>query len=128
MPFEALDGRFGLLTTHRRDGTAVATPMWVVVVDGNAYAASRAPGKVKRIRRNPNVEIAPCTMRGTPLGPSEPGVARVVTDAMPAAVRRAFRRKFGPLPALGRVAYRLRRKPLVLLEISARSKVQASGL
>lgn len=54
-----------LLTTFRRDGTAVPTPVWVAR-DGAELVVFTAPnaGKVKRIRRDGAVRVGPCTMRG----------------------------------------------------------------
>jgi hypothetical protein len=58
-----------LVVSCRRDGTAVATPVWAAEADGLLYVRSeRAAGKVKRLRRDPRVLIAPCTVRGRPLG------------------------------------------------------------
>ncbi|MFD9910304.1 PPOX class F420-dependent oxidoreductase [Streptomyces sp. NPDC059063] len=59
-----------LLTTHKKDGTGVGTPLHLVVDGDHAYFRTfgRA-GKVKRLRNNPEVEIAPSTVRGRPTGP-----------------------------------------------------------
>ncbi len=120
MPFESLARRrFALLTTWRRTGVAVATPVWVVVDDSKAYVISRGPGKVKRIRNNPAIEIGPCTMRGRPLGEAEPGVVRILNAEPAASVCRAFRRKYGPVPAISRRLATVFRKPLWVLEIAA---------
>jgi PPOX class probable F420-dependent enzyme len=118
-PFESLTkARFALLTTWRRNGTAVATPVWVAVSDDKAYVISRGPGKVKRIRNNPAVTIAPCTMRGRERGAETRGVAHIVgTDCPTRTVRRAFRRKYGPMPRISSAMARLLRKNLWLLEI-----------
>jgi PPOX class probable F420-dependent enzyme len=120
-PFEPLaKPRFALLTTWRRNGTAVATPVWVAVSDDKAYVISRGPGKVKRIRDNPAVTIAPCTMRGRARGAQTPGVAHVVgTDCPTRSVQRAFRRKYGPVPRISSAMARLFRKDLWLIEIEA---------
>ena len=118
-PFESLTKRrFALLTTWRRDGTTVATPVWVAVSENKAYVISRGPGKVKRIRNNPAVTIAPCTMRGRVRGAETPGVARIAgTDCPTKTVQRAFRRKYGPMPRITSTMARLFRKTLWLIEI-----------
>ena len=53
------------LTTFRIDGSAVATPVWVVR-DGDALRILTDPesGKVRRLRVNPAVRLSPCDMRG----------------------------------------------------------------
>lgn len=85
------------LTTFRRDGRAVSTPVWVVKVGERPYVNTEAgSGKVKRLRNNPRIRIAPCTMSGRPLAEEREGTARVVDNA--ALVRRvndAIRAKYG---------------------------------
>lgn len=69
------------LTTFRRTGEAVATPVWFVRLEDALYFYSDATaGKVKRIRNNPQVQLAACTISGNVKGPSFPGFARIVTD------------------------------------------------
>lgn len=53
------------LTTFRFDGSAVATPVWVVR-DGDALRILTDPesGKVRRLRANPAVRLSPCDARG----------------------------------------------------------------
>ena len=69
------------LTTFRRTGAAVATPVWFVQLQHTLYIYTDATaGKVKRIRHNPQVRLASCTMLGKVKGPPITGVARIVTD------------------------------------------------
>ena len=58
-------GKYLSLTTFRKDGTPVATPVWLVR-DGDVLRVLTGPasGKVKRLRNNPSVLVAPCDMRG----------------------------------------------------------------
>ena len=78
--FASLSGAtYVQLTTFRRDGTAVATPVHVVVVGDTAFFRTwDATGKVKRLRHTPSVEVAPSTLRGRPLGPSVRAEARLL--------------------------------------------------
>ncbi|HEY1829609.1 MAG TPA: PPOX class F420-dependent oxidoreductase [Acidimicrobiales bacterium] len=56
-----------LLTTYKRDGSAVPTPVNLAVEGDRAYFRSYDKAwKTKRIRNNPLVEVAPCSVRGTP--------------------------------------------------------------
>ncbi len=58
-----------LLTTYKRDGTAVRTPVSVAFDGDRAFFRSYDKAwKTKRLRNNPRVEAAPCTMRGKPTG------------------------------------------------------------
>jgi len=69
------------LTTFRRTGARVATPVWFVQLQNTLYIyTDAAAGKVKRIRNNPQVQLASCTMLGKVKGPLITGVARIVTD------------------------------------------------
>ena len=78
--FAALAGhKYCLLTTFRRDGTPVPTPVWFGVGEGRLYVRTEAAvGKVKRIRNDPRALIAPSTVRGKPKGPAVAGKARVL--------------------------------------------------
>jgi uncharacterized protein len=77
----ALPGRYLSLTSFRRDGTGVAAPVWFVE-DGKRplVETDAASYKVRRIRRDPRVTIAPCTGVG-PAGPGHPGAHAVVIFA-----------------------------------------------
>jgi PPOX class probable F420-dependent enzyme len=85
----ALDrGRYLRLTTWKRDGTPVPTPVWFVVDGDTILVWTDAPsGKVKRLRNRPDVEVALCDARGRPKGKARAGTARVVSD--PEVMRRA---------------------------------------
>ncbi|MBC9716456.1 PPOX class F420-dependent oxidoreductase [Streptomyces sp. TRM66268-LWL] len=78
-----------LLTTYKRDGTAVGTPVNIAVDGDHAYIRTYDKAwKAKRMRNNPEVEISPSTARGVPTGP--PFKARVrLLDAGSEEARRA---------------------------------------
>jgi PPOX class probable F420-dependent enzyme len=78
--FGALEGeRYALLVTYRRSGEPVPTPVWFGLDGGRLYVRTEADaGKVKRIRANPRVCVAPATFRGRPKGPLAEGTARVL--------------------------------------------------
>ncbi|MFE0627911.1 PPOX class F420-dependent oxidoreductase [Streptomyces sp. NPDC058864] len=119
-------GRYVSLTTLRRDGRTVATPVGCVVRDGILYALTPPDsGKIKRIRNNAHVTLAPCGMNGTvPAGaPVAPGTARLLDEAGTARVRDLMRQRF--------LMYRLvlltdrilrRERPLVAIAVSARNR------
>ena len=59
-------GKHISVTTYKRDGTGVATPVWFVQEgDRLLFRTGVASGKAKRIRRNPAVLVAACTIRGS---------------------------------------------------------------
>lgn len=95
---ETLDAaRYVRLVTWRRDGRAVATPVWHAERDGRLYVFSAATaGKVKRLRRDARLRLAPCDARGRVTGSWWRGRGRVVTDAeTERAAYAALRAKYG---------------------------------
>ncbi len=88
-------GKYISLTTYRRDGTAVATPVWFVQ-DGDRLLVrtGEGSGKVKRIHRNPAVGVAACTATGQLRGQEVSGVARVLGGAEAGADLRLINRKY----------------------------------
>jgi PPOX class probable F420-dependent enzyme len=68
------------LTTFRKSGKAVSTPVRCGVDSGKLYVSTGTKsGKVKRIRNNPRVQIAPCTIRGKVVGPTVEAMARILS-------------------------------------------------
>ncbi|SDH40002.1 hypothetical protein SAMN05421505_11548 [Sinosporangium album] len=98
------------VTTYRRNGRAVSTPLWVAS-DGGALVVwtVEGSGKVKRIRNNPRVKIAPCDVRGRVLGESHPGTAEVLPAAHTERVRRLIVKKYGMAARVLVLSSRLRR-------------------
>lgn len=87
--------RYVSLTTFRKDGTPVATPVWLVgYEDGIAVWTGAGSGKVKRLRRDKAVTVAPCTIRGRVLGEAVAGRARLLSAEENARVRALIRRKY----------------------------------
>jgi PPOX class probable F420-dependent enzyme len=80
-PFDALaGGRYVRLSTFRKSGAAVPTPVWFARLGENLYVVTgRNTGKVKRIRNNPGVAIAPSDFRGRPKG-RDMGAVAGMTD------------------------------------------------
>jgi PPOX class probable F420-dependent enzyme len=71
-----------LLTSYRRDGTPVDTPLSIAVDGDHAYLRSfEKAWKTRRIRTNPRVTVAPSTARGTPTGPAVQATARRLEGA-----------------------------------------------
>lgn len=110
--------RYIRLTTFRKSGEAVPTPVWFVAHERALYVqtGTRA-GKARRIRSNPHVTLAPCTSWGRPRGPSVPAVATDLGPAAPAHIRTAFLRRYGPLQWLRELALRRRGITSTILEI-----------
>jgi PPOX class probable F420-dependent enzyme len=99
-----------LLTTFRKDGTPVRTPVWVAR-DGDELLAWSVTdsGKVKRIRRSGEVTVAACDLRGRPRGEAVAGRATIADQSGTRRVRRLLMRKYGVLGWLTIMGSRLRR-------------------
>ena len=104
------------LTTFRRTGEAVSTPVWVAR-DGDALVVTTpaGSGKVKRLRHTSRVTVAPCDVRGRVQGPAVDGVAEFVDHAdwpqALAALRRAYGLRFSLGHHTARLWHRLMRRP-----------------
>ena len=77
-PFGPLSGsKTALLTTYRRGGEAVATPLSIAVANGKVYFVTASDsGKARRLAANPEVTLAPCTVSGKVTGEAVEGRAR----------------------------------------------------
>ena len=83
------------LTTFRKTGTGVATPVWFGEDGGKLYVMTRSDmGKTKRVRNNPKVRVAPCTIRGTITGPELDARARILPLQEHRHARETINRKY----------------------------------
>lgn len=96
-PFATLDGHnYMNLTTFRKTGVGVVTPVWFAEDGGRLYVMTQASaGKAKRIRNNGRVEVAPADRSGKPLGPAAPGQARLLSGAEADAANSLLSKKYG---------------------------------
>ena len=102
------------LTTFRRTGVPVATPVWAAPDGDSLVVWTRADsGKVKRLRHTARVTVAPCDVRGRPKGPAVEAQAGFVDRAewpqALAALRRAYGWRFQAGYVTSRLWTRLRR-------------------
>jgi uncharacterized protein len=83
------------LTTFRKNGAGVATPVWFGEDGNKLYVMTRSDmGKTKRIRNNPQVRVAPCTMRGKVTAPEFAATARILSPQEHPQARQAINRKY----------------------------------
>jgi len=102
--------KYLLLTTFRKDGRAVSTPLWVIP-DGTglAFWTPDGTGKVKRIRNNGRVTVQPCDVRGNPHGEVVEARARIGDSADRRRVGEGLKKKYGLLGWLTLFGSRIRR-------------------
>jgi hypothetical protein len=103
-------GKYLLVTTFRRDGRAVPTPVWAAR-DGESLVVWTVTDsfKVKRIRNNGAVRLAPCSMRGEPQGEEVGGHAVLLDSADTEQARKLIERKYGLIGRITMLGSRLRR-------------------
>jgi PPOX class probable F420-dependent enzyme len=95
IPPELKGHKYLQLTTFRKDGTAVPTPVWFAEDNDKLYVKTRAAsGKTKRIRNNPQARVAPCTIRGKVTGPEFPASARILPPEDWPNARKIINRKY----------------------------------
>ena len=89
------------LTTFRRDGTPVATPVWLAQ-DGDdlVVVTQTSSAKARRLRNDSRVLLAPCDMRGRPTGDVVDGIARLQDDTETAVSIDLIRRRHGLIARL----------------------------
>ena len=94
-PHTGFDGRYLGLTTFKRDGTGVTTPVWFVREAGRLLVETDPESyKVKRIRREPTVSVTLCTARGRLLEIPVPAHAEILPDDEVPRVEELMARKY----------------------------------
>lgn len=93
---EAATADYVMLTTFRKDGTPVGTPVWAAADQGKLYVWTVTDSwKVKRLRRDPAVTVQACDARGKKVrGPVVGGTGRVLDAAGTEEVRALLKRKY----------------------------------
>ncbi|WP_020657711.1 PPOX class F420-dependent oxidoreductase [Amycolatopsis benzoatilytica] len=105
--------KYVVLTTFRRDGRAVPTPVWASR-DGDELVlfSERTAGKVKRIRNNGDVRLQACDLRGRRLhGAEATGTARLLDADGSEHARRVIARDYGVVGRVSMFFSRLRGGP-----------------
>lgn len=94
---EVATANYVLITTYRKDGSPVATPVWAVARNEKLYVWTDVSSwKVKRLQRNPDVTMQACGVRGAtrPDAPIIAGTARLLDATETEQVRGWIRRKY----------------------------------
>jgi len=95
IPAEIRGQKYISLASFRKNGVAVYTPLWFGEKDEKLCVMTRIDsGKYKRIRNNPHVRIAPCTIRGRLIGPEFEATARILPPQDWPQARKSIEQKY----------------------------------
>jgi PPOX class probable F420-dependent enzyme len=95
IPFPIAGQKYISLTTFRKTGAGVATPVWFGEDGDKLYVMTRSDmGKTKRIRNNAQVKVAPSNIRGRVTGPEFAATARILPPAEHHHARDTINRKY----------------------------------
>jgi uncharacterized protein len=107
------------IETFRKTGVGVKTPVWFVQDGDTIFVRTVADsGKVKRIRNNGQVKIAPCKQDGTPVGDWMPAMAREIKDSeIDRKVDRMLDKKYGLMKKMFALASAMQKRKNTILEL-----------
>jgi hypothetical protein len=99
--------KYLLLTTFKRSGEAISTPVWCVPLDDGSvgFWTSSGSGKAKRLRHTARVTVQPCDARGRVKAGSTviEGTARIVEGTELDVIRASVRAKYGFMTKITKV-------------------------
>jgi PPOX class probable F420-dependent enzyme len=108
------------IETFRKSGEGVKTPVWFAVKNGKLFITTmNESGKVKRIRRNPTVNVVPCKVGGEVLGTWIKAEARIIEDITQIQeIDKLLNRKYGLMKKLFELRGSRNKRNTIALEIS----------
>lgn len=114
------DEKYILLTTSKRDGTPVATPVWSAALDDESFGfrTSSGSGKAKRLAHTGRVTVQPCDARGKVQDGTSPtdATARLVSGDEMAEIQREIIEKYGFMTKItklfGKAGGMIKRNPI----------------
>ncbi|MDP9160535.1 MAG: PPOX class F420-dependent oxidoreductase [Acidobacteriota bacterium] len=113
IPLELTGQKYLSLTSYRKTGVAVPTPVWFGEDGDQLFVVSRSDsGKSKRIRNRPQVLIAPCTIRGKITGPEFEARARILPEQEWARAKSLIHKKYW----LSRLSFGSKKNVYIVIE------------
>ena len=108
------------IETFKRSGEGVKTPVWFVEDNGKLFITSlNESGKVKRIRRNTTVNVAPCNVSGKVLGTWMKAEARIIEDIVQIQeIDKLLNKKYGLMKKLFELGGSRNKQNTIAIEIS----------
>lgn len=108
------------LETLRKSGQPMLTPVWFVEENGALFVRTIAnAGKVKRVRNNPAVRVAPCTARGAVTGPWVTGRATILPAQEDARINTLVAKKYGLMKRVFDLMQRGKAYDVIKIELTA---------
>ena len=112
------DHKYLRLTSFRKDGTGVPTPVWFAYSTGKLYFfTTTKTWKVKRIQNNPKVEICPCSYKGKVEGKSFEATARILEGSEAQKAKSYLQAKYGFMYTLIRFGSWIKRNKQIFIEV-----------
>jgi PPOX class probable F420-dependent enzyme len=106
------------IETYRKNGVGVRTPVWFYQDDSTLYFTTEATSyKVKRIRANHQVQVAPCKVNGEVLGEWVPAQAELLDTDRIQHVNQLFRKKYGFQKFMFDLVGKLRKREMTALAV-----------
>jgi PPOX class probable F420-dependent enzyme len=108
------------IETFRKSGEGVKTPVWFVETNGKIFISTmKESGKVKRIRRNAIINVAPCKMGGKVLGTWIKAEARLIEDKIGIQeIDKLMNKKYGLMKKLFELGGSRKKQTMVAIEIT----------
>ena len=118
--FADFDGhRYTALTTYRKSGTPVMTPVWFVKQGEKLIIwTAKDSGKAKRLKNNPCVQLGPSDHAGKLIGSVEEGMARFIPEREHSELKKAFQAKYGWQEKLFTLLWKIRGHQHTYIEIT----------
>lgn len=106
------------LESYRKNSQAVQTPVWFVEENGVLYVYSLAEAwKVKRVRNNPRVRIAPCDFRGHVKGEWIEAQAHILNTTEAEHGQELLRKKYGWMKRIGELVGKFKKREHAVIAI-----------
>jgi uncharacterized protein len=116
---ELQTGKYINVETYRRSGDAVRTPVWFVESGGIYFIVTRGDsGKVKRLKHNQKIKVAPCRMDGEVIGNwFDAEGSFVESEEVMNVIKGLFDQKYGAISRITNMFSKMQRKKRVFIKV-----------
>jgi uncharacterized protein len=111
------NARYINIQTYKRNMQAISTPVWFIIKDDKIFfRTSSNSGKIKRIKSNNKVKLAPCNILGKIKGQWHEGIAKIEKDIDNSTIE-ALNKKYGISSLLMKVFYKIKKIDIIYVSI-----------